>query len=1126
MPLRPETIRPVFDRLASQHPVIGDAEALRRYRRHKDEQAFAQLVQRYGPLVTGVCRRLLGSRPEADDAVQATFWTLARKAGSIREAKTLPAWLHSVAYRTARKVVARLAPTPEHLPIPTAPDDPLAAAAWGEVRRLLDEEVHRLPSRLRLPILLCYFEDLTRDEAAERLGWSLSTVKRRLDQARDCLRARLLRRGVGPGLLAATTLLTDRLVARMSPALEAACTQLAHQPPAAAIRVLSAAPPVAGTGKWLAAVAAVVGLGWGIVTLAGQGPVPDAKPTPGEPKEKQASSNAGDVREPLPARSLASFGTTRYRSNTAFWFGSFSRDGRWFVSGTEGVELWDLQTGLPRQLMSVRNNTVPRPTLSPDGALVAVLDGGPGIHLFDRQTGKELRTLGDAREKFDDCRFSPDGKRVVATTHGEAPVARGFDIQDGKEVFAQKVDAARDHIVGVWDGRNVFILLVAGPAAGGDRTPLTVRVVDAETGKDLRSFDTAVTDYYEDRDQGGFRPRRGSSFGGNRFAVADDLSHLAYLRADASLGVVALQPGSKPRKVELPATGSTDRPFRPSRSWFAPDGKSLFASDHSGVIVRCDTATGKVLATFPGHRNGIGQWHFDPGGKVITTAGQDGHIRRWDLTTNREVPLAPGFRTAVQAVFSADGTRVVVGDKAGTIDVFAARTGKRLREVPRPSEGADWCNFALSPDGRVLAATRPNGTILWWDVVAGKEVATVPIPGPKPNQVFNSIDTMAFSPDGRRLACGYPNGGLSVVDTGTHKELWRVGFPADVTGVDYAKGVAFSADGRYVARSLRAWDRDGGRLAFILQVVDAATGRQTRSRVVSDGKWGKGDVPDVADLRYTPDGRYLAVLSRNGKVQLLHSDTLAEVSTWMIGSRDGLALNVSPDGRTLLTGDETGTTRLWEVVSGKAVASISGHRGHIASAAISPDGRLLLTGGYDQVAYVWGLEPNSSLPPDRSIDRLAGDNAEQARAAVWAIANDPDGPRRLRERFKPIDGPKPESIREWIGDLDHPTFARREAASAALSRAAGMCEPALHRALQGKPSAEARERLVKILAGITRRPSRDDVSHARAVQAMELANTEAARKVLEEWAAGTEGAWLTVDARAALERLRARAPAE
>jgi hypothetical protein len=141
---------------------------------------------------------------------------------------------------------------------------------------------------------------------------------------------------------------------------------------------------------------------------------------------------------------------------------------------------------------------------------------------------------------------------------------------------------------------------------------------------------------------------------------------------------------------------------------------------------------------------------------------------------------------------------------------------------------------------------------------------------------------------------------------------------------------------------------------------------------------------------------------------------------------------------------------------------------------------------------------------------------------VWALAADPDGPKRLRERFPPVAGPKPETIREWIADLDHATYARREEASAALAKAGPLCAPAVRRALQNKPTPEARERLEKVLAGISHRPTADDVVCSRAVHALELAGTEAGRKILAEWANGVDGAWLTADARAALGRLKAR----
>jgi RNA polymerase sigma factor (sigma-70 family) len=1092
----------VLDRLAPPPDPGTDAAALARFARERDEAAFAHLVRRFGPLVMGVCRRVLGGRPEADDAFQATFWVLARRAGSIRHPRTLPAWLHAVALRTARRALRRVAPVVVPVADRPAADDPFADASWREVRQRLDDEVHRLPAKLRLPVVLCYFEELTRDEAADRLGWSVRTLKRRLEAARERLRLRLVRRGIGPGLLG-TALLADRLTARVSTTLESTAIGVAHQAPSAAVRALAATGP--GLKTLLAAAVAVAGLGWGIIAVAGTGTPPAPKDPPAKEPSAEAPKEAA-VAESLPPGAVARIGTTRYRASSAFWYASFSADGRWLASGTGiGVEAWDLRTGVPRMVMPVRHNTVPKPTLNPDGSLVAVLDGGAGVHLFDRATGKELVAFGEG-EAYNECRFSPDGTRVIAVRYRETPIVKGFDLR-GKELFRRQPEGDR---LGEWDGRLVFYAIGAGPAGDGKPGPITLRVVEVETGKELKAFATTADDYYVEPEDTGFTTGiRDSTLSRNRFAVAPDLSSVAYLRADLKLGVVSLAPGSKPRVVELPAD------FRPGRIWFGSDGKSLFTSNWGGAIARCDPVTGKHVATFRGHGNGVGQWHTDPAGKVMTTTGQDGRVARWDLTTNKEIPLATGgFQSEVHVAVTADG-RVIAGDRSGVIEVCSAE-GKPLYTIP----GADgaWSTFAVSPDGHTLVVARGQNTLLWWDLIAGKELAKTTIPGPVPDQVYHSINDMAFTPDGRRLLCSLQDAILFAVDTQTRKELWRVGPPTD-RDFDAAHGLTVSADSRHVARGLRRGGRTGD-WGYALQVLDVATGQSVQKIDVSEAREKYG-LPDLKEARYTSDGRFIVLVSLNGRVQLRHADTLALVSAWMAGSQYAISLGVSPDGRTVLTGDDAGTIKLWELLTGKLVGSVTGHRGTVMSVAAAPDGRHVASGGYDKVAYVWDLKPAGPAPAN-PVERLLGDDAAAARAAIWALAADPDGPRRLRERFPPVTDPKPDVIRGWIADLDHPTFARREAASKALTEAGVLVEPAVRAALAADPTPEARQRLEKIVKALTHNPTPADVRSSRAVHAMELANTAAARRVLEEWAGGVAGAWLTVDAKRTLDRLRAR----
>src|SRR5439155_10275611 len=184
----------------------SDRDLLTRYLNEQDEEAFAALVRRHGPMVRGVCQRLLDQEADRDDAFQATFLVLLHKANSIRKRRSVGSWLYGVAYRIALKARAkarRMADSGEPgcvsarcLADTTRNSDPSRIAAWRELCALLDEELHRLSDRYRSPLVLCYLAGQTQEEAAGHLGWSLRTLKRRLERGKELLRLRLSRRGL------------------------------------------------------------------------------------------------------------------------------------------------------------------------------------------------------------------------------------------------------------------------------------------------------------------------------------------------------------------------------------------------------------------------------------------------------------------------------------------------------------------------------------------------------------------------------------------------------------------------------------------------------------------------------------------------------------------------------------------------------------------------------------------------------------------------------------------------------------------------------------------------------------------------------------------------------------------
>jgi RNA polymerase sigma factor (sigma-70 family) len=185
----------------------GDADLLGRFTAQRDEAAFADLVRRHGPMVLGVCRRILKNAADAEDAFQATFLILVKKAAGIARPGALGCWLHEVALRTALRARARAAARRQHerQAPEMAQHDFLAAVAWRDLQPVLDEEVRRLPARCREPFVLCYLQGRTYEQAAEQLRCLPGTVSRRLAQARELLRQRLTRRGLTlpAGVLAA-----------------------------------------------------------------------------------------------------------------------------------------------------------------------------------------------------------------------------------------------------------------------------------------------------------------------------------------------------------------------------------------------------------------------------------------------------------------------------------------------------------------------------------------------------------------------------------------------------------------------------------------------------------------------------------------------------------------------------------------------------------------------------------------------------------------------------------------------------------------------------------------------------------------------------------------------------------
>ncbi|HEV3260671.1 MAG TPA: sigma-70 family RNA polymerase sigma factor [Gemmataceae bacterium] len=236
---------------------LPDTALLERFVGQRDEAAFEVLVWRHGPMVLSLCQRLLHNPHDAEDVLQATFLTLARKAGSIRKRESLGSWLYKVAYRIALHAKARAANSGaaagamQDVPAAEGPDEDV----WQQVRPLLDEAIQRLPEKYRTPIVLCYLQGKTNREAAAQIGCPIGTVCTRLARARGLLRRQLARHGVALSAALLGTVLSRHAVSAAASTplvvstVKAACLLAAGQTGAAGLISANVASLVQGASK-------------------------------------------------------------------------------------------------------------------------------------------------------------------------------------------------------------------------------------------------------------------------------------------------------------------------------------------------------------------------------------------------------------------------------------------------------------------------------------------------------------------------------------------------------------------------------------------------------------------------------------------------------------------------------------------------------------------------------------------------------------------------------------------------------------------------------------------------------------------------------------------------------------
>lgn len=655
---------------------LEDEQLIARFTAERDEAAFAALVQRYGPLVYGVCRRVLADTQLAEDASQATFLVLARHMASIRKRGALGGWLYEVAYHLAlkakRAAVRRRAREQRDTAMITT--DETAAVAWQEVRPILDEELGRLPAKYRVPLVLCYFQGKSNREVARELGWPIGSMSRRLDRARQVLHDRLVRRGVALPAGGCAALAAEAATAAPPPDLIAATAHAGSafasaggtQGPTAALLLANGMLHALLLRRILMTVlvtALTAALGWiGWQAVAGRAALPDL---PAPPPASAALALA-----PLPPDRPRLPGLVRLRPPAPPQSLAFAADGETLLAMNvdQGVRRWNVFTGKEQAPLALGDEEQVL-AVSPDGMRVAVTK-----YIKRREGGPAPKVLNLERQMLI-VRDSASGKMLMErVNHGPLALA-----------VAAK-DRSAPECLGLFSA-NGAVLAVVHIARG--------RMVE----------DKPVED-----------------------GVSVDLWNIA--------AGTKWTPG---RPARVPRSQTRDLlhlfAFSPDGKWFAQADNSLRVWDVPGAKLAVEyEPKGAKQAGVPWEVAGSPAFLDDGATLVFLRGGPTNQKNLWanrlqwlDIAAQRETRTVPcplgarwtgheAYGSAVPLVLNASGRFLAAGSTDGTVSVWNTATGE---EVVRYTEHRSRiAALAFAREGNLLASGSTDSTIVVRDIVA------------------------------------------------------------------------------------------------------------------------------------------------------------------------------------------------------------------------------------------------------------------------------------------------------------------------------------------------------------------------------------------------------------------------
>jgi WD40 repeat protein len=542
--------------------------------------------------------------------------------------------------------------------------------------------------------------------------------------------------------------------------------------------------------------------------------------------------------------------------------------------------------------------------------------------------------------------FSPAGK--ILATGDDGGRVRLWDVTTHRQVGHSLNTAGRINSMAFSpDGKTLATTVDRGSLAKNSVLSSWMQLWDVATGHQIGHFTSAFSIY--------------------SVAFSPDGKTLAIGSADSRARLWDVATG---RQIGHPLLTSKRSPIVSVA--FSPDGKTLDTVSMAGEVELWDAATGRPIGdSFTPAPDIIDSAAFSPDGETMATEYGVSPARMWDVATGRPIgdPHLTGKGSSIGSVaFSPDGEMLATGDLGGRTKLWDVATGRQIGQTLAATP-ATIESVAFSPDGKTLATGGADGTTLLWDVTLIQQTSH-PLVITNRDNSFKFFRSVAFSPDGKTLATGGADGTARLWDVATGRPIGRPHLTGKGSPI---VSVAFSPDGKTLVTVTRAgeigrWDTATGQpighfftLAIASAIYSAAFSPDSRTLAT-------GDLRGSAWLWNVATGRRMHHVSTSRGWRVSHPLMLHN-EIWSVA--------FSPDGKTLATGDLVGTTRLWDVATGRQIGRpLAAIPAEIESVAFSPDGKTLATGDLGGTTRLWDVatgrqigHPLAATPTE--IDQVA-----------------------------------------------------------------------------------------------------------------------------------------------------------